>query len=69
MKEIIKYIEEKLVEVNKEYLSAFNKLNDKTQALSLIDKLEYTTKLNYYAGQKIALESVLMKIKSKEEKC
>lgn len=68
MEELLKEIEEKMVKVDKEYLEAYNKLNEKSKELSIMEKVELTTKLNYYGGQKVALNYVAMRIKAKEEK-
>lgn len=65
MKELLKELEEKLVEIDKEYLKAYNKLNDKT--ISLMEEIEETIKLNYFGGQKVALNFVCMRIKNKLE--
>ena len=64
MKELLDKIIERLVNVDKEYLDAFGKLDDKTKNLSLMEKLELTTKLNFYSGQKIALERVAAEIRN-----
>lgn len=64
MKELLEKIKERLVKVDKEYLDTFRKLDDKTKNLSLMEKLEFTTKLNFYSGQKIALEYVAAEIRN-----
>lgn len=63
MKELLEKIRERLVKVDKEYLDTFGKLDDKTKNLSIMEKVELTTKLNFYSGQKIALEYVAAEIK------
>lgn len=64
MKELLEKIKERLVKVDKEYLDTFRKLDDKTKNLSLMEKVELTTKLNFYSGQKIALEYVVAEIRN-----
>ena len=67
MKELLDKIKERLVKVDKEYLDTFEKLDDKTKKLSIMEKVELTTKLNFYSGQKIALEYVAAEIRSSLE--
>ena len=64
MKELLEKIRGRLVKVDKEYLDTFGKLDDKTKNLSLMEKLELTTRLNFYSGQKIALEYVAAEIRN-----
>ena len=64
MKELLDKIKERLINIDKEYLDAFGKLDDKTKNLSLMEKLELTTRLNFYSGQKIALEYVAAEIRN-----
>ena len=67
MKELLEKIRERLVKVDKEYLDTFGKLDDKTKNLSIMEKVELTTKLNFYSGQKIALEYVAAEIRNSLE--